>query len=53
MTPEKIKKVIINSLRILEENIMQNQLKIAELLALFNKESISIDGRNHIKRLKK
>ena len=53
MSAEKIKEVIIGALRIIEANTLQNQLKIAEILALFDKESISEDGKQHIERLKK
>jgi len=53
MSEEEIKNVFINALRILEGNIIQNQFKIAELLALFEEESYSEDGGQHMKRLKK
>ena len=53
MTEIKIKKVIINALHILEANTLQNQLKIAEILTLFDEESISEDGKQHIRILKK
>jgi len=44
--------VIIDTLRILEMNIIQNQNKVSELLALFNQEPYSKDGINHINVLK-
>ena len=52
MVSEKIKKLIIGTLRSLESNIIQNQEYIARLLALFEEEPYSKDGAFHLSILR-